>query len=238
MSLKETAPLLIIALAASTTSASTFDIATATGLFTPSFRGQANTTWVGWDTFDDADPNPLDSFELIDDNTPDIGNVGVDGGRFWTTNGEDHRSGSGNYYSGGGTVAEDITFDTAGVNGSGYTTVIVQANTAFGGFFSDVLFSDIDGVSPVQTLQGPNAVGQDQLFAKYELPGTADPQTFSISVLNFGIGTHTSFDKFVVDTYWSPNGYAADAAINTPEPVTSMLALSSLLGVAAGWRRR
>ena len=219
---------LALLLGANVAAANTFDINLTTDLFVPTFRGDASTTYLGWDTFDDVDPNLIDSFQLIDDTTPDLGSAG---GRFMTTNGEDHLSGSGNYYSGGGSVSEDVTFDTAGVNGSGFTTVIVQAKTLFGGWGTNIIFTPIDGVVPIQVLQGVNQVGQGQLFAKYEIPGTADPETFSIVSGPFSF---TSFDQFVVDTVWSPDGFAADNAIFTPEPTTALLALLGLAGVAGG----
>ena len=53
-----------------------------TGTISPSFRGDAGTTWTGWDTWDDAGAGD----QVINDSTPD---VGTDGGSFVTTNGED-----------------------------------------------------------------------------------------------------------------------------------------------------
>lgn len=206
-----------------TTYANTFDIATATGLFTPSFRGDANTTYLGWDLFGD----PGDT--VINDTTPDLGSAA---GSFVTTNGEDHQSGSLNYYSSSGSVAEDVTFATDGVNGSGYTTVIVQAVTLFGGWGVDIDFGPIDGVEPSLVLMATNATGSGQLFAKYELPGTADPETFSMTS---GPVSFTSFGEYVVDTAWSPSGFAADTAIATPEPSAAVLALLSIGALA---RRR
>lgn len=206
-----------------TTYANTFDLATATGQFEPSFRGEANTTYLGWDLFGD----PGDS--VINDTTPDLG---ADAGGFVTTNNEDHQSGSLNYYSGSGSVAEDITFATDGVNGSGFTTVIVQAKTLFGGWGVDIDFGPIDGVEPSLVLQATNATGSGQLFVKYELPGTANPETFSMTSGPFSF---TSFGEYVVDTAWSPTAFAADTAIATPEPSAAVL---FLLSAGALLRRR
>ncbi|MEM7312745.1 MAG: hypothetical protein AAF497_06305 [Planctomycetota bacterium] len=198
-----------------------FNIATSTDIFTPSFRGGTDTSWVGWDSFDDNGAFDM----VINDLTPDIG---TDSGTFVTTNGEDHLSGSLNYYSGGGSVAEDITFVSPGTGGAGFTTLIVQAKTLFGGFGTIPDFSAIDGVTPT-VVSGDNAGGSAQIFAKYEIPGTPSG-AFSISS---GPASFVSFDKFVVDAYWSPNGYATDSAI-VPEPSTLTLAsmfLVSLLGI-------
>lgn len=224
----------LVACLAAPALATTFDIGHTNDLFVPTFRGDANTTYLGWDLWDDVDPNPLDSVNLIDDLTPDLGNVGTDGGRFMTTNGEDHLSDSANFYSGAGSMAEAVTFDTAGVNGSGYTTVIIQAKTLFGGWGVEFGFTPINGVAPSQVLFGNNLnAGQGQLFVKYEIPGTADPQTFSMVSGPFSF---TSFDHFVIDTVWSADGFAPDNAIFTPEPTSALLVMMGLAGVA-GVRR-
>ncbi|MEO0529143.1 MAG: hypothetical protein AAF266_01065 [Planctomycetota bacterium] len=228
-----------LAVTCSFASATPTDLAQVTDLLTPSFRGDANTTWVGWDTFDDVDPNPLDSFHLIDDTTPDIG---VNGGRFTTTNNEDHLSGSGNYYSGSGTVAEDITFDVDGVDGTGFTTIVVQGVTLFGGFGPPIFFSPIEGVLPTvtSTSDAPftttNADGNGQFFAKYEIPtGLTGQQTLSISTPPGGF-SFTSFDKFVVDTVWSAAGFAPDSAIAVPEPAAAVLLVVAMAGLGFGRR--
>lgn len=205
---------LTLSTAASATAAP-FDITTSTGLFTPSFRGGADATWGGWDTFG----TPLET--VINDTTPDLGNAP---GSFVTTNGENHRSGSGNYYSLFGTVAEEVTFTAPGPDSGGFTTVIVQAKTLPGFGWNDEVelsFSAIDGVAPTQALLAESNSGFGQLFVKYEIPGTITVPTFSVSTS--GNNSHTSFDQFVVDAYWSLDGYAADSAIATPEPTTTVL---------------
>lgn len=224
--------LIALALSASTALASPYDLATATDLFTPSFRGDANTTWVGWDTFDDGGTLS----EIINDTTPDLG---TSTGAFGTTTGEDHLSGSGNYYSGGTPVAETISFVTDS-GADGFTTVIVQAVTLFGGWGDEVQFTSIDGVAPVQVLQSGNqrmnfGTTGGSLFAKYEIPGVIATPEFSI--FTSGPGNPTSFDMFIVDTVWSPTGYAADSAIATPEPASASVALLAMLGLAARSRR-
>lgn len=224
--------LLILIFHAGVASAATYDLATATGLFTPSFRGDTNTTWVGWDTFDDGGTLS----EVINDTTPDLG-TGT--GSFVTTTGEDHLSGSGNYYSGGTPVAETVSFTTdAGVGG--FTTVIVQAMTLFGGWGDAVQFGEIDGVAPVLVLQADNqrmnfGTTGGSLFAKYEIAGPITTPEFSISTPGFG--GPTSFDQFVIDTVWSPTGYAADTAIATPEPASVTAVLVALVGLVARSRR-
>ncbi|TWT97733.1 hypothetical protein Pla108_18850 [Botrimarina colliarenosi] len=210
---------------ATTASGATFDLAAASDVFTPSFRGEGNTTYLGWDVFG----SPGDT--VLNDTTPD---VGTGAGSFVTTNGEDHQSGSLNYYSGGGSVAEDVTFATDGVPGSGFTTVLVQATTLFGGWGADIEFGPIDGVAPTQVLQTTNAIGSGQLFVRYELPGNSATETFSIATAVGG--NPTSLGLFVIDTLWSPTGFAPDTAIATPEP--SSFAMVLCYAMACGFGRR
>lgn len=220
--------------------AEVFDIATATGLHAPSFRGAANSTWVGWNTFGDGPGDATGAVaERIDDATPDIG---THAGRFTTTNGEDHRSSSTNYYAGEGAVGEDLSFETAG-GSDGFTTVIVQANTLFGEFPSPIQLGPLAGLAPVQVLAAPNGApgpaGGGQLFAKYEIPGPlTSPATLSIFS---GPSSFVSFDKVVIDTLWSPDGYAAVSAIATPEPsaiVISAMAVAAMGGMTHVRRRQ
>ncbi|TWT47523.1 hypothetical protein Pla111_11380 [Botrimarina hoheduenensis] len=213
-------------------SAAVFDLASATDLFVPTFRGNAHTTWVGWDTFDDGGTLS----EVINDTTPDLG---TDPGSFVTTSGEDHLSGSGNYYSGGTPVAETVTFAThAGVDG--FTTVIVQAMTLFGGWGDVVQFGTIDGVAPILVLQSDNqrtsfGTTGGSLFVKYEIAGPITTPEFAITTSGFG--SPTSFDQLVIDTLWSPTGYATDTAVATPEPASTIAALIAIVGFAVRPRR-
>ncbi len=220
---------LALALTLSTAAMATaapFDINTATGLFEPSFRGDADSTYVGWDTWNEN----LDG--VIEDTTPD---VGTHSGSFITTNGEVHVSGSGNYYAAGGSMSEEVTFTAPGVGPDGFTTVIVQGVTLFGGWSNDVTFGPIDGVSPslqVMRLDEGNAMGAGQFFVKYEIPGPVVTPSFMVTAEP----GHTSMGLFVVDAAWSADGYAADTAVHTPEPTSAVIALAAIAGVAM--RRR
>ncbi|MEM7387143.1 MAG: hypothetical protein AAF514_19565 [Verrucomicrobiota bacterium] len=191
-------------------SAGTFVIPSATDILEPSTRGSAFASHVGWDSFDDDGAGDM----IINDFTPDIG-FGV--GALLTLNGEDHISGSGNYYSGGGSVSEQVAFDTNGVAGSGFTSVIAQGITLFGPFGSQLSFSEINGVSP-DVIQLTNAAGKGQFWAKWDLPGNESSYQFEISG-----GSSTSFDKLVVDSSWSSSGFSSDLAI--PEPSAALFVL-------------
>ncbi len=123
---------------------------------------------------------------------------------------------------------------TNGTVGTGFTTIIIQGRTAFGGWnVSPGTFADIAGVSPTLVF-GNNAASQGQFWAKYELPGNAASYTTTLTMPDF-----TSIAEITVDTYWSATGYASDYAV-VPEPSIATLALLGLgaLAVAARHRKR
>lgn len=187
-------------------SATTFTLDQVADVVAPSTRSTTNTTWFGWETFD--------ATNRIDDSTPNIGTTGA-GVNFKTTNGENHRSGSGNLYVASGTLAEQVTVATDGTPGSGFTTIIIQMVTAFGGFPGAISFGDIEGVSP-EVVQGVNAAGKGHAWAKWKLPGNAASYTLAISG-PAGISGF-SFDRVVVDTFHSSTGYMGDTARVTTPP--------------------
>lgn len=203
----------------------TFVIQNATGTFAPSFRGGPDSTWLGWDTFDDGGSG----LGILNDSTPDIGS---DAGILATTNGEDHISGSGNYYSSFGSVAEDLTFAVATGSG-GFTTVIVQGNTLFGGFGTPFVLSDVGGVSPTM-VSGFNAAGSGQFFAKYKIPGSLS----ATETLQLNGGGFTSFGALEVDTFWSPAAFANVSAVAVPEPLSATLISFGLCGLLMRRNRR
>ena len=138
-------PALAAILAGSQASAA-FVIAETNGLFDPSFRGAANTTYFGWanGTWDgNADSTPPDP--VIPDvisGTPSINPGSLAGSSFLTQSGtNDVVSGSNNIYSSvaGITAAGlQLIIPTSGVVGSaGFTTIIIQGvglnGAGFGG---------------------------------------------------------------------------------------------------------
>ena len=145
------------------------------------------------------------------------------GSGFWTTNNnEDHISNSLNFYSGSGSVNETITFGTDGVVGTGFTTIILQGQTLFGDFGTTLGFTPIAGITP-GVVQGPNAAGGAQFFARYEIPGNSEE--YSVNMVT-GPFSFVSFGNFEVDTYWSETGFSSDTAV-IPEPTSGLLALSA-----------
>ncbi len=163
----------------------------------PSTRGEANTTWFGWDSFGAiSDP--------IDDTTPDIGTT-TTGVRFRTVTGGDHTSGSGNYYSYSDTPDEEITIISSGIPGAvGKTTVIMQMVTLFGGFPAEWRVGSINGVKPAAVIQGTNAAGRGQLWAVWELPGNAETYVVKLEGTP-GVSAY-SFDKVEIDTWYDAGG--------------------------------
>lgn len=213
--------------------AAVFKIDLGPGLFTPTERGNSNTTYLGWDTFD-KDPttgapgNTSDG--VISDSTPDIG-TGT--GSIFTTNGEDHISSSLNYYSSSGSVAETINFNTDGTPGSGFTTIIAQGITSFGPFGSTIQFGDILGITAVLVQATNTATNKGQFWAKWEVPSNQLSYSFDISTPS---SSFVSFDKFTVDTIWSDTGFSADTAV-IPEPSSLLLSAAGVIGVLLVRRR-
>jgi hypothetical protein len=212
--------------------AATFEIESASGLFTPSFRGGANSTWFGWapNTFDGA-PND----ELINSPAPTIGTAA---GTLVQNNSDDVLSGSNNIYSGIGVLDLTVTAPTAGTLGQGFTTIIVQGRTLFGGFGVDPVFGDISGVSPtyVQAINSASPSPQGQFWVKYEIPGNLTSYDINIGA---AANSHISLGELVVDTFWSADAYAPDLAA-VPEPNSIVvLALGSLfVPLVKRWRSR
>lgn len=181
-----------------------------TDLVVPSTRGAVNSTYFGWDNFEDPAPGTF-----LSDTTPDLGDTEIVGVKFETTNGQLHRaSSSGNFYSGhSGTaeVAEKVTVVTQGTVGEeGQTTILVQM-IGSGAFPSGAVwtFGDINDVSP-EVIQGTNAANLGQVWVKWVVPGHAASYEFTIGSVP---GQHMSFNKIVIDTFWSDEEQPGDTMI-------------------------
>ncbi len=203
-----------------------------TALIAPTGRGGANTTYFGWDSFTGNPPTAPNFTAPINDSTPDLGSA--TGASIVTNNTEDHISSSGNYYSSVGTTNETITAPTTGTSGSGFTTIIAQGIALFGGFGLGLNFSPVAGVVP-SVSQGLNSAGNGQFVAVWEIPGNAASYNFTMS--SPADNSHNSFDKIIVDTFWSPATYQGDRFQAVPEPTAAGLGLLSLLGLALRRRR-
>jgi hypothetical protein len=216
---------LLILAAAFRAEAATYLISEQTGLIAPVTRGGADSTFYGWETFND----PASRNVPINDSTPDIGTPAA-GALFRTTNGEDHVLGSGNFYLFAGNPAEEVTAVSAGLLGTGFTTVILQGMTAFDPYPGMWSFAPVNGIAP-EFAQGVNANGFGQFWVKYNFPGNAANYVIPFSAT----GSHYSIDRFTVDTVWSASGFSGESALAVPEPSVAALLLLTCLGLC---RRR
>jgi hypothetical protein len=212
----------------------TFVIQSSPGLFTPSFRDNTNadlgnTTWWGWSpgSFD----QPVDN-ELVDNPPVTLGIGGLDG-TLNQVGTNDILSSSNNIYTGSfaGEVLS-LGIPTNGTIGTGFTTIIVQGRTAFGGWnVTPGSFADLGGVSPTLVFAN-NSAGQGQFWAKYEIVGNAAFYSLDWTMPNF-----TSVAELTVDTQWSSSAYAPDVAV-VPEPSTWLLVCAGLITlIILRWRR-
>lgn len=218
-----------------------FVINEATSLFTPSFRGEENTTYFGWSSV----PNGLGGFTgslgvggNLPNGTPSINPDSLAGNSFFVQNGTgDVFASSNNVYSGVSGINNAqlvLNIPTEGTIGSdGYTTIIIQGYGQ--GFYDTITFGAINGIDP-EYLYGQTAApfahsngtltGSTGLFwAKWEIPGNQSSYQVDIYGYSNGIGV-VSVSDLIVDTLYSTTGFAADTSV-VPEP-------SSLLSLCAG----
>jgi hypothetical protein len=128
-----------------------------------------------------------------------------------------------------------IAAPTNGTPGSGFTTIILQGRTIFGGYptgdnGNDLTFGPVLGVNATY-VQGTNTLAQGQFFAKYEIPGNAASYIVTIPAS----ATALSIAELQVDTEWSALSFAADTAL-VPEPATIMLLALGMIPIARKWR--
>lgn len=237
-------PALAAVLAGSSANAA-FVIADASNLFTPSFRGEANSSYFGWaygtwDGNEDAiapDPPIADTLN----GTPSI-NPGS-GGLLTQAVAADIISGSNNVYSSVGQVNSlglQLAIPTSGVVGStGYTTIIIQGFGLNGAMFEASAldgfgFGAINGIMPEYLIAG-NAANKGQWWAKWVLPG--NEASYTVDIVGAQVGASplvVSVTDMSVDTWFSEDSFAPDLAI-VPEPSALLL---SFAGMGLALRRR
>jgi hypothetical protein len=224
---------------------SAFVISTAPGLFVPSFRDGADadggrTTVFGWGLTDGRFDGATDD-DNIDAPPVNFSPGGLNGTLIQlpaNTEGDgganDILAGSNNIYASPGGAVLNLDVPINGPAGAGFTTIIVQGRTAFGAYPEavDSMFGIVGGVAPA-FVEGLNAVGQGQFWAKYELPGNAGSYTIPMSL---PAGSSISIAELKIDTLFSDDGFAADWAV-VPEPSGALLVLAGGIGLASRRRR-
>ncbi|MES2707883.1 MAG: PEP-CTERM sorting domain-containing protein [Verrucomicrobiota bacterium] len=231
-----------LALAASAQAAN-FSIASATALFTPSTRNQANSTYFGWSAGNwDGNADAATGQTAIPDtlkSTPsNIGWASSIQGTLTQNNVSDIVSGSNNLYGGVPQFNLTLHIPTNGTAGTGSTTIILQgfglSGSSFGGApggMDTFVFGDINGVSPVYTggvNTGGNLNGQTQFWAEYHIPGNLAAYEVNVLASAVGLGV-VSVTDFSVDTWYSPNAntYGPDT-VAVPEPASALLGAAAL----------
>lgn len=215
-------------------------IVTATGPFTPSFRGAASTTYFGWNNGSwDGNDDVATTVDTLN-GFPSINPGSLAGPLLVQTSAADIVSGSNNVYTSPANLKMMLSIPTAGTPGTGFTTIIVQGNSLAGGGFGGLLdtakFGTIEGVAPTY-VYGGNASTETQFWAKWELPGNSASYSVDITGTTTELGV-ASLSDMVVDTQWSPNGYAIDTAAAVPEPTSFALVGAALTFATALVRRR
>lgn len=213
----------------------------------PGWRGDSTAVHIGWDLLEpNGFPPPIgiSGGVLLDDTTPDLGDVGISGVRFQQVgNLFGHVSSTGNYYSGFGEGwgADDLITaptDTA-ENVGGFTTVIFQITAqdlglappvaddgeapSAASFFerTDIMLNG-SAASEANFSRGVNSNGVGQWFAQWEIAGDLTDVEIAFS----NDFAHTALDFFEVDVLWSAGGgQLVQAPTIVPEPASAGLLL-------------
>jgi len=212
----------------------------------------SNATFQGWETFTSptgpnapqsvtgpafggagnwAPINPGGTANAFDSNAPANGSFITSGG---------------NIYNPAGLVAPRAIVPnnidlTAGVNNSGWTTLVFQIRTQGGvlDLSSGRLNGNITPVSSAITFNQPISGGFGGIIRDYwlqfQVPGNADSYQFDISPMESSV----SFDRFAVDTVWNPSASTQAEAFFEPlpgaaVPEPSTWAMIGLVGISAG----
>ncbi len=240
---------------------------TISNLVTPTAwnRGDANTTFYGWDIFEPngpavspapfvpgGQPQGFIGFQL-NDSTPDLGtdpggvsfSQNLNGGNFEINGGsiDGYVRQSTNLYSGfapGDIFDATAIIKSSGVIGTGFTTVLVQMEANGVDNFS-ILPSEItlDGSEADAFALGINENGIAQLWMEWNLTGNSE--TYNLDFL--GSTDSGNLGVITIDTAWTSGPQSsidnANVTAIVPEPAAaSFLLLASLAFVSLRRRRR
>lgn len=234
-----------------------YDLTQQSGLVSPSFRGQANTTFFGWNEGQFfGQPVPPTTFRILNNPVTSIGNVGLGEGVELYQNDRSSSpfvmigSSVGNIYTGSGPVGKQafatLVAPTApGVLDSGFTTIVIQGRTTTAGGFSTLesltsnypVFSSINGINPTFVISG-NAANQGQWWAQYSIPGSAASYSIGLTFPGGAATTPISIAGMSVDTYWSDSAYADVSAVPEPSTIAMVLTGGVLLSLSSWYRSR
>jgi hypothetical protein len=226
----------MFALAFSTSArAEIYNISTASALIVPAFRGDAGTTWFGWNEGQFfGQPVPASTSRILNNPATSNGTIGLSGVELYQNDRDSGTfvvigSSGGNIYTGAGAIGKQayatLVAPMAAGGVDGFTTIVIQGRTTTAGGFSTLeslianypLFSDINGIAPDFVITG-NAANQGQWWAQYDIPGYAPSYSIGITFPGGTGTTPISIAGLTVDTYWSATSYADVQAI--PEPKT------------------
>jgi hypothetical protein len=234
-----------------------YDLTQQSGLVSPAFRGQANTTFFGWNEGQFfGQPVPPTTSRILNNPATSIGNVGLGEGVELYQNDRSLSpfvmigSSVGNIYTGSGPVGKQafatlVTPTAPGSLDSGFTTIVIQGRTTTAGGFSTLeslisnypLFSSINGIDPTFVISG-NAANQGQWWAQYSIPGSAGSYTIGLTFPGGAATTPISIAGMSVDTYWSASAYADVSAVPEPSALVMFLSGGAFLGAVHWYRNR
>jgi hypothetical protein len=251
------APLFLVTVLVPAARAIIYDLTQQSGLVSPAFRGEANTTFFGWNEGQFfGQPVPPTTSRILNNPATSIGNVGLGQGVEFYQNDRSSSpfvmigSSVGNIYSGSGPVGRQafatmVTPTAPGILDTGFTTIVIQGRTTPAGGFSTLgslisnypVFSSINGVAPTFVISG-NAANQGQWWAQYSIPGSAANYTIGLTFPGGAATTPISIAGLSVDTYWSSSAYANVSAVPEPSTIAMVLTGVVVLGAMRWYRSR
>ena len=197
-------------------------------------RGSAFSTYYGWDVFE----QPAGS--LLNDSTPDLNPFGITGVSMVQQNTDfGNITSTNNLYAGfAPTNRFNITTGvrTAGTQGAGFTTVLVQvAGTGAASRLQPTEFT-IAGAAPGKAVKGVNEAGAEQLWMEWQITG--NQALYDLRLV--GGTNHATIGALTIDTSWRASNSLSNTAPTAivPEPSAVTLTLCATMGLLALSRRR